>query len=67
MVKLKDLLEKKDFENISWPEDMGKKPECSLGKDEDGYFVYTHRARSNSYDTPQQIPKSKIEFIESTG
>ena len=72
-IKLKDLLEKsklyvekKDFENTSWPEEMGEF-ECSLGKDKDGYFCYTHRARSKSYPTPQQIPKSKIEFIESTG
>ena len=71
MIKLKNilktLLEKKNFENVSWPKDMGKKPGCSLGKDENGYFVYTHRARSDSYKTPQQIPKSKIKHIEGTG
>ena len=69
MIKLKkllNLLEKKNFENVSWPEKMGEF-ECSLGKDKDGYFCYTHRARSNSYPTPEQIPKSKIEFIEGTG
>lgn len=69
MIKLKDLLEKKEkkeFENVPWPEEMGKF-ECSLGKDSDGYFAYTHRARSKSYPEPKQIPKYKIEFIESTG
>ena len=64
--KSKLFVEKKDFENVSWPKEMGKF-ECSLGKDKDGYFCYTHRARSKSYPTPQQIPKTKIEFIESTG
>ena len=39
----------------------------SLGKDKDGYFVYTHRARSKSYKTPNLIPDSKIKFIETTG
>jgi hypothetical protein len=41
--------------------------EVSLGKDDDGFFVYTHRCRSLSYSTPHDIPKDKIEFIASTG
>lgn len=39
----------------------------TLAKDKDGYFCYTHRARSKSYKTIASIPKSVIEFIESTG
>lgn len=39
----------------------------SLGKDKDGYFCYTHRSRSKSYPTPEDIPKSKVDFVESTG
>ncbi len=39
----------------------------SLGRDKDGYFCYTHRARSKSYESPQQIPIKKVEFVESTG
>jgi 8-oxo-dGTP pyrophosphatase MutT (NUDIX family) len=39
----------------------------SLGRDDDGYYVYTHRARSNSYESPEAIPDSKVEFIRSTG
>jgi len=39
----------------------------SLGKDKDGYFVYTHRARSDSYKSPEAIPASAIKQIESTG
>jgi hypothetical protein len=40
---------------------------CSFAKDSDGYFCYTHRARSDSYESIAKIPKSKVEFIESTG
>lgn len=39
----------------------------SLAKDKDGFFVYTHRARSKSYKTQEAIPKSVIEKIETTG
>ena len=39
----------------------------SLGADKNGFFVYTHRARSKSYETPADIPNSKIKFIETTG
>jgi hypothetical protein len=38
-----------------------------LGKDGNGYFVYTHRAGSDSYPTPEAIPDRKVKFIESTG
>lgn len=41
--------------------------EVSLGSDKDGFFVYTHRARSKSYKTPESIPVKDIEFIASTG
>lgn len=40
---------------------------CGLGADKNGYFVFTHRARSKSYKTLKSIPKKTIEFIESTG
>lgn len=39
----------------------------TLAKDKDGYFCYTHRARSNSYKSIGLIPKSIIEKIEATG
>ena len=38
-----------------------------MGKDDDGYFIYTHRARSKSYESPEKIPVKDIDFIESTG
>ena len=39
----------------------------SFGADKDGFFVYTHRARSHSYKNPLKIPKKDIDSIESTG
>lgn len=39
----------------------------TLAKDKDGFFCYTHRASSRRYKTIGAIPKSVIEFIESTG
>lgn len=45
---------------------FGKNPQCSFFKDDDGYYCYTHRARSKSYPSIAKIPKSKFEFIEST-
>jgi len=41
--------------------------DCSFAKDKDGYYCFTHRARSNSYPSIAKIPKSAVEFIESTG
>ena len=46
---------------------FGDDLECSFARDKDGYFCYTHRARSKSYDSIDKIPKSKVEFIGSTG
>ncbi|OPX93992.1 MAG: hypothetical protein A4E53_00155 [Pelotomaculum sp. PtaB.Bin104] len=45
----------------------GKKFGCSCGKDDNGYFVYTHRARSKSYESLQKIPIKVLKFIDSTG
>lgn len=39
----------------------------SLGADKDGFFVFTHRARSKSHKTIETIPDKDIKFIETTG
>lgn len=39
----------------------------SLGIDENGYFVYTHRARSKSYKSEISIPVKTVKWVESTG
>ncbi len=40
---------------------------CTLAKDKNGYFVYTHRWASKRFKTIAAIPKKIIEFCESTG
>lgn len=55
-------------DNVTKPSHLKNKLEgVGLGKDNQGYYVYTHRARSDSYDTPEAIPEKDIKFIESTG
>ncbi len=49
---------------------MDKTPKAegvSMGADKDGFFVYTHRARSKSHELPEKITMTEINFIESTG
>lgn len=39
----------------------------NLGADKDGFFVFTHRARSKSKSEIDKIPDKNIKFIEGTG
>ncbi len=39
----------------------------SMGIDKNGFFIYTHRYRSKSYEDFMKIPKKDIEFVDSTG
>lgn len=51
------------------PEFLAKTPKAKsvpLKKDKDGFYVGSHRWRSNSYKTINSIPKKIIEFAEST-
>lgn len=41
--------------------------EVGLDQDDDGWYVKTHRARSDSYETPEDIPQEVVDFISSTG
>jgi hypothetical protein len=59
---------KKGFDNVPKPEGLKELMSgVSLGKDKDGYFVYIHRCRSDSYESPHDIPKTRIKFVASTG
>lgn len=70
-----DILEKKKHKGkilhgLSKPKGFKKKKHSdgvSLGKDNKGYFCYTHRARSKSHSTPEKIPQKEVTFIETTG
>lgn len=42
------------------------KIECSIGKDKDGYYAYTHRARSKSYPSIDKLPKHEVTKIGTT-
>jgi hypothetical protein len=39
----------------------------SKKQDKNGWYVYTHRCRSKSYPSIDDIPISKLQFVESTG
>ena len=56
------LIKPKEFTDKT-PKSSG----VSLGADKNGYFCYTHRARSDSHASPEKIPIKEINFIESTG
>ena len=45
----------------------GRRYYVGIGKDKDGYYAFTHRARSKSYQRKQDIPARVLKFIESTG
>jgi hypothetical protein len=50
------------------PQTSGRFKGVSLKQDEKGrWYVHTHRARSDSYDSPEDIPQKDVDFIESTG
>jgi len=61
--KIEDL----EINEGTFPFKNGKFKGCSVGRDSAGYFVFTHRARSPSFKTPQDIPIRYIKFIETTG
>ena len=48
---------------LKYPSNKG----CDLGADKNGFFVFTHRARSKSYPEIEKIPQKDIKFIKSTG
>lgn len=45
----------------------GKRYGVGVGRDDDGVFVHTHRARSKSYPDMDSIPTKDLEFVDSTG
>jgi hypothetical protein len=56
------------FFNLTKPNGLKTKMKgVGFGADRNGFFVYTHRARSKSYIYPENIPDKIIKYIESTG
>lgn len=72
IIKLKNLLERTDKIKLTSSEynevkkKFGMNRGCSFAKDKNGYYCYTHRARSKSYKTINDIPKKDYNFICST-
>ena len=47
-------------------EKFGHSKKCSFGKDNKGYYCFTHRCRSKSYPTIKDIPMKDVNFVRST-
>lgn len=69
-----DVLIVKAKKNKNWEEysddvtaPLSQKYGISFGKDKDGYFARTHRARSDSFESVDKIPVSQLKFIGTTG
>jgi len=61
-------MKKPSFEKVSTTATKnGIKYGCSIGKDKNGYFAYTHRARSKSHENKDKITVKELKFIDSTG
>ena len=62
------LTESKGRKSVPIPSELKDKMKgVSLGKDEKGYYVYTHSARGKSHESPEKIPSKEIVRIETTG
>lgn len=47
-------------------EKFGQSKQCSFAKDKDGYYCFTHRCRSKSYESIDKIPQKDVDFVRST-
>lgn len=53
--------------SLKGPRKSGRFKGVSVGRDSQGIYIYTHRARSKSYSKQTDIPDSVIRRIKSTG
>ena len=60
-------IEELEIDEATWPSPSDKFKGVSVGRDKKGYYTFTHRCRGDSYPSPDKIPKSQIDWIESTG
>ena len=56
-----------NLNEFTTPRTSGRYRGTSIGKDKNGFFVKTHRARSKSYNSLKEIPDNDIKWIKSTG
>ena len=64
LMKAKKSLTSEEYAEVY--KKFGYSKECSFAKDKDGYYCFTHRARSKSYPTIDDIPQKSVDFIRST-
>jgi hypothetical protein len=66
MIPFLQLFENEDC--VAKPDDLKSAlSQVGLAQDKNGFYIYTHRARSDSYPDPHDIPQEQIKFISSTG
>ena len=56
-----------EISNNILPKKSGRFRGVSIGNDDNGIYVFTHRSRSKSYPDMKSIPNYIIKKIESTG
>ncbi len=61
------LISKLKVNEMTTPRLSGRYRGTSIGRDRQGYFVTTHRARSKSHPTAASITLREITWIRSTG
>jgi hypothetical protein len=65
--QVRKLISQLQVGEITYCRHSGRYDGVSIGRDDDGYFAMTHRARSESYDRPDEIPMKTLKWIRSTG
>lgn len=62
--KIKKPLTTEEYDQVH--KRFGEHLACSFAKDNKGYYCYTHRCRSKSYESIDDIPMDKFKFVCST-
>lgn len=64
LMKAKESLSSSERSEVK--EKFGDSKKCSFAKDKDGYYCFTHRCRSKSYESIDKIPQKDVDFVRST-
>lgn len=64
LIKTKESLTSEERSEVK--NKFGPSKACSFGKDKNGYYCFTHRARSKSCKTIDSIPQKDVDFVRST-
>lgn len=64
LMKAKESLSSSERSEVK--EKFGQSNACSFAKDKDGYYCFTHRCRSKSYESIDKIPQKDVDFVRST-